>query len=274
MLADNVTRCAICRRTLLVGEAAHIYVDGRTRAMQSVCRLCTTRADRAGWEHRGEQSVHRPLRIRATPDDAAPRVERRPDRLVRRLHVELGRLEEDLKETAETEAVTPEAAAQAAREAQLAARLTEAESRVSALEEALRTRERRIRDLEQAVADAHSAQETLLRARRREADPAYLGGIACEVFNRSPQRAEIVAVARERGEPLVRVAPEGMGLPRGVVMTFGWDDDRYVYRVSCDLVARLFDVEDLSHGPMRANPSTPRLRPNARLVGGRVELDL
>ena len=41
----------------------------------------------------------------------------------------------------------------------------------------------------------------LLRARRREADPTYLCGIAAEIFNRSPHHAEVSSSRRGRATP-------------------------------------------------------------------------
>ena len=44
----DLTRCGICRRSLLLGESAAVFQDDRTRAIHTVCALCTQRAERAG----------------------------------------------------------------------------------------------------------------------------------------------------------------------------------------------------------------------------------
>ncbi len=277
LLAENVTRCAICRRTLLVGEAAHIYQDGRTRAIHSVCRLCTTRADRSGWEPMGEQTLGRSARLRVRRDPDAGARPDHPDRLVRRLQADMESLEEEIEDPHPQSAELDRAAEDLRRERELVealrAELAEAHTRVDELRRLSSLRDDRIRELERALADAQGAQETLLKARRREADGGYLSGIAAEVFNRSPQRRIVEQIAAERGAPVVRLSPEGGGLPRPVMLTFGWGDQRYVFRVTCDLVARLFDVEDLSHGETGAAPEGVSLRPNARFVDGRVVFD-
>jgi hypothetical protein len=263
LLADNTTRCSICRRTLLVGEQAHIYQDGRTRAIQPVCRLCTTRADRAGWEPMGEQDVHRATRLRTAPTTGKGQ----PERLVRRLHLQMERLQHELRETqgAEPEVQPPQA------DEELRRRLASAAEATARVERQLAARERRVAELERELEEAHAAQATLLRARRREADGDYLCGIAAEVFNRSDHAVTIARLAAAEGPPLVRLVPDGIALPRAVLVTFAWGEQRYAYRVSCDLVARLFDVEDLSYGATRADRVSGPFRPNARLVDGRVE---
>ncbi len=271
MLADNATRCSICRRTLLVGEHAHVYQDGRTRSIQSVCKLCTTRAQRAGWEPLGEQQVHRTARLRTSPAVVG---KGQPERLVRRLHLQMERLQHELRETqgedAHDEVGT---AADDARVEELGRQLEEARTVVARLQAQMATREARIAQLERELEDAQGAQATLLRARRREADPAYLCGIAAEVFNRAPEAADVARLAAERGTPLVRLEADGIGLPRAVLLTFAWGDERAAFRVSCDLVGRLFDVE-VSHGAARADRVATPFRPNARFVDGRVEVDL
>ena len=87
---ENLTRCGICRRSLLLGEPAAVYQDDRTRAIHTVCALCTQRAERAGWTTIGEP-VSRP-RLRVHTNN--PAVDQ--DRLVQRLQADLERMQREL----------------------------------------------------------------------------------------------------------------------------------------------------------------------------------
>ena len=50
--------CSICGRTILAGERVLGFVDGEQE--QSVCELCTARAERLGWRPGGEPEPERP----------------------------------------------------------------------------------------------------------------------------------------------------------------------------------------------------------------------
>jgi len=54
---EHGTRCAVCRRNLLVGESARTYQDQRNRSVLTVCPLCIAKADRAGWQLLGERAA-------------------------------------------------------------------------------------------------------------------------------------------------------------------------------------------------------------------------
>ena len=96
-------------------------------------------------------------------------------------------------------------------------------------------------------------------------------GIAAEVFNRSPHRQEVANLVARMGEPTVRIAAEGITLPRPVRVIFGWQQGWRSYRVTCDLVARLFDCEPVA-GALngKLEPPLGPLRGNAHLVDGRL----
>jgi len=51
--------CAICGRTILAGERVLGFVEGQEE--QSVCELCTARAERLGWRPAGEPEPERPV---------------------------------------------------------------------------------------------------------------------------------------------------------------------------------------------------------------------
>ncbi len=260
---EHGTRCALCRRNLLVGEAARTYQDARNRGVQTVCPLCTERAERSGWTLVGERAARRPL-----PVDVDNRIDH--ERLVVRLQSDLARLERDLggslvelkdersqRERLEVdlEAVRTELAAARAELATVATRIAEKDALIT--------------DAERRATESLEAQSMLLKARRREADPFYLCGIGAEVFSRSAHLAELHALAAEHGTPDIHVAVEGSTLPRIVRVSCAWPAGSRSYRVRCDLVARLFDVEDIGHGPGLQAPLAA-FTPNARLEADRV----
>ena len=111
----------------------------------------------------------------------------------------------------------------------------------------------------------------LLRARRREADPNYMCGIAVEIFNRSPHLPTVLGLVDEHGRPEIRLGVEGSTLPRAIRLTFAWAGGSCAYRITCDLVARLFDVEDLARGTGLQAPVAP-FRPNGQLEDDRLVL--
>jgi hypothetical protein len=218
-----------------------------------------------GWQPVGEDEARRPIQV-----NGAGVVDHQ--RLVRRLQSDLERLEKDL-DGRDSELAGERASRDELEEAIVslraevdAARAEAAESRKTA-----NGLHAKVAEAERRAADAMAAQEMLLRARRREGDPAYLAGIALEVFNRAAELKAVVATVEAHGEPAVRVGVDGVTLPRAVRFVFSWPSGSRSYRVTCDLVARLFDVEDLAHGA-GLQPPLPSFRPNARLVGGKVEL--
>src|SRR4051812_43823517 len=80
------TRCAVCRRNLLVGESARTYQDARNRSVLTVCPLCVAKAERAGWQLLGERAARRPLPVNV--DNVVDH-----ERLVVRLQTDLEGLE-------------------------------------------------------------------------------------------------------------------------------------------------------------------------------------
>jgi anti-sigma factor ChrR (cupin superfamily) len=164
-----------------------------------------------------------------------------------------------------------DSAAQVARGSAMQGELAARDERIAALGRELEGRDRRIEELEHELREALEGHEALRKARRREADATYLAGIAAEVFNRSPHLDEILTLAERLGEPVVRIAPEGIALPRPVRVILGWPQGWRSYRVRCDLVARLFEVEPVA-GALHGKLETPLgpLRPNASLVDGRL----
>jgi hypothetical protein len=262
---EHGTRCAVCRRNLLVGEAARTFQDPRSKGLQTVCPLCTGRATRQGWQLVGEREARRPLPVNGNNE-----VDH--ERLVRRLQIELERVESSLGGT--TQQLNSEREIHATLQAridELTSNLDQVRADTVELRRQVATHEAQLADAQRRVSEAHDAQEMLLRARRREADAAYLSAIGVEVFNRSVERATVAAAVGVYGDPHVRVGVDGIGLPRVVRVTFGWADASRSFRVTCDLVARLFDVEDLAHGG-GMQPPLPAFSSNAQFVDGELAL--
>jgi hypothetical protein len=260
---EHGTLCAVCRRNLLVGESARTYQDARNKSVLTVCPLCVAKADRSGWQLLGERSARRPL-----PVNVDNEVDH--ERLVVRLQSDLERLEHDLGgsqiELRDERATREQLEADLA---ELRAALAEARQAAGTVDARLAEKDRLIADANRRAAESLEAQEMLLRARRREADPTYMCGIAAEIFNRSPHMRTVLGLIEEHGTPSIRLGVEGCTLPRAIRVTFAWSGGSCSFRVTCDLVARLFDVEDLARGTGLQAPLPP-FRPNARLDDGRL----
>lgn len=261
--AEHGTRCAVCRRSLLVGESARTYQDARSKGVHTVCPLCVARADKSGWQMIGEREARSPVQVRGDNEVDHGRV-------VGRLQMELERLERDMggqRDALKGERTSREELEQ--KIAGLLGDLEEARRDAAALAARLTETDRVIADAERRARESLEAQEMLLKARRREADAAYVCGIAAEVFNRAPQLADVAVESEGRGAPTVRLGVEGISLPRVVRIVFAWPDAARSYRITCDLVARIFDVADASYG---AGPglAVPSFEPNARFEDGRV----
>lgn len=229
-------QCGVCRRSLLTGERPLVYLDARSGGMIDVCALCEERAERSGWSRQDVE--HAPV---PAADD--------PDRTVRLLKAQVNTLQNQLETTTETLADTRDSTTLRETEIEtIAARLADAEAEGAAVRAALAEAERRLAQARHEVDEARAAQQAIMRARRREADPVYLAGIAAEVFNRAPQNATIGLLTGLHGVPVVRLDVEGVGLPRSVRIRFGWPAGGRDYRVDIDLVARRFDLVDLVPG--------------------------
>jgi hypothetical protein len=255
--ADDI-QCGLCRRHLLTGERPARFEDPRNGPVL-VCALCVERAERSGWERHED-----PPAIEARPDDA--------DRAVRLLQAEVTTLRTQLTSTIDTLEDTREHTTERETELEtLAARLADAEAEGAALRAALAEAERRREQALHDLEESRTAQQAILRARRREADEVYLAGIAAEVFNRSPQAATIGLLVGLHGTPGVRLDVIGAELPRPVLIAFSWPQGGRDYRVDIDLVARRFDLHDLvPGGDGRLVPREAALPANAEWIDGRI----
>jgi hypothetical protein len=87
-----------------------------------------------------------------------------------------------------------------------------------------------------------SELDRVLRAREREGDETELMGIAARAFSRSPHAERVREMAARQGRPKVSLGVIGVALPRRVLITFAFGEDRKPFVVSLDLVARTASV--------------------------------
>ncbi len=259
MPAAHDTQCGICRRNLLTGERPLTYMDPRADSIVLVCSLCSERAETNGWQ---VQEIAAPVPVLI--DDA--------DRTVRILTAQVSTLQTQLETTLDTLDDTRDHTSERETELEtLAARLADAEAEGAAVRVALAEAQRRLEQARHDLEESQTAQATLLRARRREADVVYLAGIAAEVFNRSPQAATIGLLVGLHGTPTVRIDVTNVDLPRQVCIAFAWPHGGRDYRVDIDLVSRRFDLTDLvPGGDGRLVERTESLFGNADWLDGRI----
>jgi hypothetical protein len=278
--------CAVCRRHFLQGEAVRLYRDANGPTFRRVCALCLTVAAQRGWEP-SEATREEPLRVYADPMRAEAAVVR--DRLVERLQAELETVQRqlvgargswteaesralELERARDDLARLPSELRSVERERDnLAAevdRLSQGLAQATLSERRLERTERRVRELEAEVAEAHAEADRLRTVRRREADPAYLRGIAAAAFNRSSHAGAVATAARRYGEPRCRLEAEGVGLPRTVRATFFWDDAWYEFVIALDLAERSVRVDEVGRGDSSADLPATRLRENAAWTPG------
>jgi hypothetical protein len=194
MAGDGDIQCGLCRRNLLTGERSHGYLDVKSGQQVMVCSLCVERAEKSGWQLLDEA----PMQVAAIADDS--------DRTVRLLTAQVNALQSQLDNAVETIEETRDHSSSHETEIDtLAARLTDAETEGAAVRAALAEVERRLEQTQHALEESQAAQQTVMRARRREADEVYLVGIAGEVFNRAPQAATIGLLVGLHGTPAVRI---------------------------------------------------------------------
>ena len=241
--------CAICRRSFLAGETVRLFRDHPSRAAVKVCELCPAMAEARGWQP-AELSGRR---LRMPADPARLELAERRDALVDRLSGQLATLEDELEQARglREEAQAAHAALAAAHgeidrltsrlastrnelEATIAARTQDAEERMQ-LKAELSTMQN---GGAPASADAGSELDRVLRARQREGDEGELLGIASRAFNRSPHADRVREVAARQGRPKVTLGVAGVELPRRVLITFVFGEERRTFVVSLDLVAR------------------------------------
>jgi hypothetical protein len=266
--------CAICRRSFLAGETVRLYRDHPSRAAVKVCELCPATAEARGWLP-AEQSGRR---LRMPADPARLELAERRDALVDRLTGQLATLEEELEQARgvreEAEAAQAALAAAHSEIDRLTARLASTRNELEAALAQRRKDADEIMQLKAAVSAAPhdgpapaaidgSELDRVLRAREREGNESELIGIAARAFNRSPHAERVREMAARHGRPKVTLGVVGVELPRRVVATFAFGDERRAFVVLLDLVARTASVARATAGERPVNDHPGRWSPDA-----------
>lgn len=277
-IARTASDCAVCRRSVLVGEPLTPFHDARGDRTVAVCCLCRDAARARGWSNVGD-----PVRRRGS---ARLRVEHlaRTDGPSSPLSL--------VEPAANAEAAAVMLAPQAAvleRAIGLDARSVD-QPEAEALRERIRQQELELerlrRDLnparraeEQRVAERQQAQlrelrvelaardrriEQLQRARHDETSPMRMSGHALNAFNQSRDLERMGRIARTLGDPTINVHDEGPGIPRRVRITLSWDIAWYEFTVKLDLGAGRASVHETDTGGDPATLPLERRRANAR----------
>jgi hypothetical protein len=221
--ADVYSTCDVCGRTLLRGEKAEVYLNGRDR--RSVCELCKDRAIHEGWIREGTMPP---------PDDAENGSERRRSLLGRfRSRREPAGDELERRVSAEPEPRRgPPAREERRRE----------------------PRGERARE----VRSAPGREPRHVHAVPTSVEHTIASGI--EAFNASEHPRTVAGVARSLGPPTVSVAPAG-GHPGLVSVVVSWELCWYRYDV--DLAEERPTVRVAGQGYELTELSPQELRPNA-----------
>ncbi len=273
-IVRTASDCAVCRRSVLVGEPLTPFHDPRADRCVAVCELCRDRARSRGWSNAGEPVrrsgstrlrvehlpstdgpasplalapdqepelsapqvaiLERAIGLDAQPAEPAPRLDDLVERL-RRQDNELERLRRDLNP------------ARRAEEQRMAERQ---QSQIRELRAELHRRDRQL--------------EQLQRARHDETSPMRMSGHALNAFNQSRDLERMARIARTLGDPIVNVHDEGPGIPRRVRVTLSWDIAWYEFVVKIDLGSGRASVHETGTGGEPSVLPLERRRANAR----------
>ena len=215
--------------------------DARNKSVLTVCPLCIAKADRSGWQLLGERSARRPL-----PVNVDNEVDH--ERLVVRLQSDLERLEHDLGGSQSS-----------SRRARLARAAGGGAGRAAPIARGgpFRSPGRSTSASPRRTASSPTPNAARPRASRRRR--CCCGRVAARPTRRtcaaSPPRsstahrtmnAVLEPGREEHGNPSDPPRRRGPARCRAAIrVTFAWSGRIVLrYRVTCDLVARLFDVED------------------------------
>ncbi len=282
----SATDCAVCRRSVLVGEPLTPFHDPKGDRHVAVCELCRDRARSRGWTHAGEPVRRRGsgrLRVEHVGGNDGPAtiLALAPDPAVD-----------------SAPAFTPPQAAILERAIGLDAQPVDPPAHASDLIDRLRRQDVELeclrRDLnparraeEQRIAERQQAQirelrgelherdrriEQLQRARHDETSPMRMSGHALNAFNQSRDLERMARIARTLGEPIVNVHDEGAGIPRRVRITMAWDIAWYEFTVKLDLGAGRASVHETGAGGEPSVLPLERRRANACWSGSGLKL--
>jgi hypothetical protein len=274
---DRATDCAVCRRSVLVGEPLTAFHDARAERTSAVCELCRPRARSRGWEPVGEparrrgstrlrvEHVSAPATLRAVEEQPAPMLPPQAAILERAIGLEANG-PEPMQSAALLERVRRQDAElvrlrrdlDPARRADEQRRLERQAAEIKELRAALRQRDARI--------------ERLQHARHAETSPMRMSGHALDAFNQSNDLERMARIARTLGDPVVNVHDEGPGIPRRVRITLAWDIAWYEFVVKLDLGAGRASVHETGTGGDPTVLPLERRRANAAWSGSGLKL--
>jgi hypothetical protein len=264
----TATDCAMCRRSVLVGEPLAPYLDPRTDRELPVCELCRERAIDRGWSAAGEPVRRRgSTRLRVEPmtaDRSEPTTLTAPQAAILERAIGL-----------DARPAAPVAAAQGPSPA-LLARVRSQDAELlrlrRELDPARRAEEQRrlerqsaeIRELRDQLREREARIERLQHARHAETSPMRMSGFALDAFNQSRDIERMARIARTLGDPVVNIHDEGPGIPRRVRITLSWDIAWYEFTVKLDIGAGRASVHETGTGGDPSVLPLERRRVNAR----------
>jgi hypothetical protein len=281
-IVRSATDCAVCRRSVLVGEPLTPFHDAKADRHVAVCELCRDRARSRGWAHAGDPVRRRGsarLRVEHVGGNDGPATTLT---LAPEPEAELNAPQVAILERAiglDAQFVEPPAPA-----ADLVERLrrqdVELERLRRELNPARRAEEQRVAERQQAQirelrGELHARDrriEQLQRARHDETSPMRMSGHALDAFNQSRDLERMARIARTLGEPVVNVHDEGAGIPRRVRITLSWDIAWYEFVVKLDLGAGRASVHETGTGGEPSVLPLERRRANARWSGSGLKL--
>lgn len=260
--------CAICERSLLVGESIRLFRD-RGERLVKVCDLCRGRAAERGYERLGS---HNAPRLRVQPSGSLNNAVSR-DALIEGLGNELAYLKQQLgvAQSALSEHSLQEDAVRAIND-RLRRQERELERLRSEADPVARAHEQRtIRDQAQHLHQMRDtlrerdAQVTRLQvARTSEASSQAMCSHALDAFNSSEHADRMLRITRTLGEPTVTANDQGMALPRRVHITLVWDEIAwYDFCIKLDLGSGRASVHELASGGDPRALAPEQLRGNA-----------
>jgi hypothetical protein len=251
------TVCDVCGRTLLRGERADVYLDGRTP--REVCELCKDRALQEGWVREGTVTGY---------ENGTTQVERRRS-LLGRLR---SRREPGASATPQAPTLRDELDGHAWSDEALALddELLEADDLpvdappppAPRNRERARSRSRRASASRRAPAEPEGSAAPLRQPRHVRAVPSSAdqkAASAAELFNGSEHPRIVAGVARSLGAPGVCLIPSGAS-PSLVTVTVWWELCWYRYEVdlsddvpSVRQVGQGYELTELTPAEQQAN---------------------
>lgn len=275
-IARTASDCAVCRRSVLVGEPLTPFRDERSDRFVAVCTLCRDSAIARGWTHAGD-----PVRRRGSARLRVERIEPvgdgpssllslapAPDRVNEPLIAPQAAI---LERAIGLDAQPIDAEPGYVLQERIRRQADELERLRRDLHPARRAEEQRVaerrqaelRELRSLLAERDRQIEQLQRARNDETSPMRMSGHALNAFNQSRDLERMARIARTLGAPTVNVHDEGPGIPRRVRVTMSWDIAWYEFTVKLDLGAGRASVHETGTGGDPASLPLERRRANA-----------